>query len=129
MQFLIEKVLSKYGKSEEEMEITSLIEASPSEDNCVAGVDDHFLCAICLSLVNDPVKCGGACESLFCRSCIESWCKRENSCPKKCEEDKDFKVISLVKFEKNTLDSLKFKCDKCGDTYTYEQKSCQCSAI
>ena len=48
------------------------------------GVDDHFICAICIGTVIDPIKCGGPCESLYCTKCIKKWCEKERSCPKKC---------------------------------------------
>jgi hypothetical protein len=45
-----------------------------------ASVDSHFICAICLFVVDTPVECN-QCGKLLCAFCIQEWLKKDDSCP------------------------------------------------
>lgn len=125
---LVDMVVEKVAMSEQEMDKAET--NGRSEAKALGPIDDHFICSICMTLVNDPVKCGDNCESLFCRACIKKWSAKETSCPKKCgQAGQAFKEGKLVKYERNTLNNIQFTCEKCGSTYSYEKKCCPCRAF
>jgi hypothetical protein len=93
-KFKINRVTSKRLK--QYLEQSKTIEADP-----------HFVCGICLSLVIEPKRCD-LCDKLYCKSCISTWSTKQNSCPT-CNK-KPFKLVDLVRYEKNNLDAVIIKC-------------------
>ena len=75
-------------------------------EECKA-IESVIICTICDGVVVDPLQCV-ECENLFCRSCIEQWQKRSNSCPFKCQNFK----LKKNKMMNNILKNVKFKCSK-----------------
>ena len=71
---------------------------------------DLLICQICFKLMIEPVMCINY-QNCYCNNCIESWKKKNGSCPNKCENS-IFKPV----IEKNrVITKFKFKCIKgCG---------------
>ena len=69
-----------------------------------------LFCPICFNLMLEPVMCS-VCQNHYCKSCIESWKKKNESCPNKCENSFFMNII-----EKNrAVNKFKYKCIKgCG---------------
>lgn len=83
-----------------------------------------LFCEICLGLLNDPVMCA-SCQHTFCKSCINQWIERNNTCPTKCKE------VSLVDIKptlKKIMELLFIQCS-CGKqisllNYPTHKKEC-----
>lgn len=84
------------------------IEECKAIENCIT-------CIICSGVVVDPIMCR-SCENVFCRSCIEEWKKKSNTCPYKCP---DFSLKENKVFN-SLIANLKFKCPRgCGQVIPY----------
>ena len=74
-------------------------------------------CTICTGLVIDPKQCD-KCENAFCRICVESWLKKNPSCPFKCQSP-IFKEAGRAL--KTMINKLILKCPRgCTKTFNYE---------
>ena len=72
---------------------------------------DNIVCHICECLMIEPVMCLG-CTNKFCKKCIESWKKKSQTCPNRCENTQFKDVIE----KNNLITKFKFKCIKgCGE--------------
>ena len=80
-------------------------------------IKDDVSCTICMLILNNPKQCN-KCENLFCYLCIESWLKKNKSCPYKC---KDFIVEDSSRFVKNMLAKIEFTCHVCKNHFSYEK--------
>ena len=71
---------------------------------------DMIICQICQCIMIEPVMCLG-CQNYYCKNCIESWKKKSETCPNRCE-----KPIYKNIIEKNrVITKFKFKCiNGCG---------------
>ena len=79
-------------------------------------IKDEIICEICQGILIKPKQCG-MCESIFCEKCINSWLKKNKSCPKRCEK---FVERSCPRLMKNILDKLKIECPLCKNEFNYE---------
>jgi len=86
---LIDLVLEKKKITREEY--NELMNRKLTEEMAVNRINPHFLCGICMEIVTDPIKCDGPCESLFCNKCIRKWKLRNDTCPQKCQREKQFR--------------------------------------
>ena len=77
-----------------------------------------FCCDICIRVVEAPQECSN-CNWLYCGGCIGEWLSKEKTCPR-CRAD--FQGAKVNRFVMQTLNSLEFKCDKCGEKFTYEKR-------
>ena len=57
------------------------------------------------------------CQNVFCKRCINDWTKKAENCPNRCSEPNYQR--SIIKNE--ILSKLKFKCEKCGNNYKYDE--------
>ena len=71
---------------------------------------DNIFCSICKCIMIEPVMCLG-CTNNNCKNCIESWKKKSNICPNRCEN-----AIYKDVIEKNNLiTKFTFTCiNGCG---------------
>jgi len=73
---------------------------------------ENFYCLICLSIVNDPVKCSD-CSKFYCRICIEYAILNKNRCPNCLNSPFNKDKIDL--FIMNLLNESEFICPlNCG---------------
>ena len=56
------------------------------------------------------------CQNVYCRKCIEEWSKNNNKCPNRCDNPNYKRCLEKAK----TLSKLKFKCQKCGNQFLYD---------
>jgi len=87
------------------------MEPEISEDQIInkeifKGFEDEITCSICLKLLRDPTSCS-KCETCFCKTCIEEWMKKNNSCTLKCTplELKDINIS-----QRKILNKINIKC-------------------
>ena len=93
------------------------------EQNSSAEIDKHFNCCICLEIVHDPTKCV-ECETVFCAACAHSQQVQSDSCPQcRCAP---LALTQLNRYEKDTLESLRFDCPRCDDAVPFKES---CSHI
>ena len=76
---------------------------------------DDIICPICSKILIEPQMCIN-CQNSYCRKCIEEWSKKSNKCPNRCDNPNYKKSLEKAK----TLSKLKFKCQKCGNQFTYD---------
>jgi hypothetical protein len=77
---------------------------------------ENIICPICLCLMIEPVICL-KCQNTFCKNCIVSWQKKNNSCPNRCDNPNIKDVIG----KNNFITKFKFKCIKgCGEIIPFE---------
>lgn len=88
--------------------------ANRDEYDRIKGVHD-LLCTMCSCILIKPKQCK-KCEMCFCEECINSWVSKKNSCPQRCQ---DFKIDNANQIIRNMLDSMKFKCTKCFEIFSY----------
>ena len=87
-------------------------------EECKA-IENCIICTICSGVVIDPLQCR-SCENVFCRSCIEEWKKKSNTCPYKCQ---DF-TLKENKIFNSIIANLKFKCSNgCDEAIPYLELS------
>lgn len=80
-------------------------------------IKDEITCEICTCIVINPRQCD-VCETVFCDKCIKAWLKKNNSCPKRCE---NFKIKEASKIIKKLLDKLNVSCFYCKKQFHYEE--------
>ena len=73
-------------------------------------------CPICSNILINPYMCMN-CQNVYCRKCIEEWSKRNNKCPNRCDNPNYKRSLEKSK----TLSKLKFKCQKCGTNFLYDE--------
>ena len=86
------------------------------EDDIFKIFKNSVICPICKSILVEPQLCL-KCQNNFCKKCIDKWSENNNECPNKCSEP-EYKG-SMGK--KDILSKLKFKCQKCEETYFYNE--------
>ena len=77
---------------------------------------DDINCPICLDILTEPQMCMN-CQNVYCKKCIEEWSKRNNKCPNRCDNPNYKRSLEKAK----TLSKLKFKCQKCGTNFLYDE--------
>ena len=53
--------------------VKSTLDSALDPDSAVSGVDEHFVCMVCLMVVVNPENQCDLCENLTCASCITQW--------------------------------------------------------
>ena len=84
------------------------------QDEIYSAFKDDVICPICSNILIEPHMCMN-CQNTYCKKCIDEWSKKNNQCPNRCDNP-DYRR-SLEK--NNTLSKLKFKCEKCGEQFEY----------
>ena len=75
-----------------------------------------IFCPICSKILIEPKMCM-KCQNVYCEQCIKEWSKRNNQCPNRCDNPNYRKSIERA----NILSKLKFKCQKCGTQFSYDE--------
>ena len=110
---LLEKLWLRFQAIQEQPLVVTL-----SEEEAILKPNPHLLCPVCENVVWDTTVCQ-KCDRHFCTKCIDSWTKKNNSCPN-CR-DQPFERGKVVHFVKNSLADLNFKCKKCDENFKYEK--------
>jgi len=97
------------------------------------SIDEDLICIICHDPLLDPVI-EPSCEQMFYHGCLETWCKKSNSCPhcrqdlgmlwtyQVCLDDKTLhigkqKAIPPPQMINTTIDRLLVFCPVCFDNF------------
>ena len=83
-------------------------------------VIQQFVCPICTNVIEDFTACND-CEGLMCRSCLNLWLARDQTCPLCKTEFQEMKVSRQVR---NVLNMCEFTCpyDGCEEVFMYENR-------
>ena len=93
----------------------SLNEDNLIKDEFYQAFKESIICPICNEILLEPMMCMN-CQNVFCKDCIETWKKKDNKCPFRCENP-----IYKMSNEKNSiLFNLKFECENCGEIFNYQ---------
>ena len=102
-------------------------ECIPLSENFMVNKDkfitlEDYICLICRGVVINPKMCG-KCEQSFCDFCITKFLNMNQyeNCPHCYNEP--FETINLQRAIKNTLNSMRFKCQyECGEeVFNYDK--------
>ena len=74
------------------------------------SVDEELLCAICKSVLEDPLQ-APACEHAFCAGCIHEWLRHQQSCPVDRHSLTPHELKQVPRILKNLLSKLTVKCE------------------
>ena len=77
---------------------------------------DDINCPRCSKILIEPQMCINY-QNVYCRKCIEEWSKNNNKCPNRCDNPNYKRSLEKAK----TLSKLKFKCQKCGNQFLYDE--------
>jgi hypothetical protein len=80
------------------------------------SIKDEIICEICQNILLRPKQCE-SCESFFCENCINSWLKKNNSCPKRCQR---FAIKECPRLLKKLLEKLVILCPICKKEFNYD---------
>lgn len=81
------------------------------------NISEAVTCIICSCMILDPVKCK-SCENHFCKACVLTWTKKNNSCPYRCQNPTFEEGSRLLK---NMLNKFEIRCpENCGSILLYE---------
>lgn len=81
------------------------------------NISEAVTCIICSCMILDPVKCK-SCENHFCKQCISTWTKKNNTCPYRCQNPAFEEGSRLLK---NMLNKFEIRCpENCGSILQYE---------
>ena len=80
------------------------------------SIKDEITCEICQGILVKPKQCI-SCESIFCENCINSWLKKNNSCPKRCSK---FEIKDCPRLMKKLLEKLIIQCSFCKKEFNYD---------
>mmetsp|Transcript_8497 Transcript_8497/g.14290 ORF Transcript_8497/g.14290 Transcript_8497/m.14290 type:complete len:252 (+) Transcript_8497:19-774(+) len=76
--------------------------------DCGDQMESHFVCQICLKVVNDPVECN-KCSTAVCRGCVDlmKGLNGGSKCPFKCQ---NMEFVELHRYAKVKLGEILFVC-------------------
>lgn len=98
------------------------------EDGYYKVFKDSVECPLCLGILINPVMCMN-CQNSYCKKCVDSWSKKDDKCPNRCNNPNYQRSIS----KNEILSKLKFKCNGCKKEIQYENvknhKNICCSEI
>ena len=77
---------------------------------------DSITCPLCKNILIEPLMCV-KCQNSFCKTCIDNYMKKNQSCPNKCDEPDFQKCLT----KNDILSKLKFKCKKCENDIYYDE--------
>jgi hypothetical protein len=83
------------------------------------GAED-FTCAICDFVVSSDISACNWCDKVFCKSCIETWRKKEETCPS-CK--KIYVKSRTSRILINFLNRLEFSCQHCQNKFRFAEKT------
>ncbi len=69
---------------------------------------DELTCIICFGLLQDPLICS-RCETVFCKSCIDTWFTKREKCPLNCSKT-DTQLSQIPKNMKKLMNKIRVKC-------------------
>ena len=85
------------------------------KDEIYKNYEYSLCCAICSDILIEPTFCMN-CQTVYCKTCIDDWTKKSNSCTNRCENPKFEKSI----LQQEILSKLKFICQSCDEVINYD---------
>ena len=77
-------------------------------DIFIGGIDEEFMCGICIRVLNKPVQCKQG--HVNCESCFHHWLQtNKKSCPT-CREKTTINTLSRSRLLENIISKLQVRC-------------------